>query len=166
MRIKLVFRIFVLTAVAAAVFPAQDKAVPANNKAGSVIPLIRMDLLKGKDRPSAAVKRDIFIPESASVPIGGPVGTIMMGERPPLPAAAETAAGPPPEATLNARYLGYIRGTTRLTALVLFENRAMALEEGEMLDTVWKVVKVTIEEIEIQGADGSPRTLALEGERK
>ena len=150
-------------AVAAAASPAQDKAGPADKKAAPTISLIRMDLLQSKERRSAAVKRDIFIPHSQSAPMGMPMGT-MMDKRSPLPTAA--VAMESQEASFNTRYVGYIRGKKRITAIILYENQAMALEEGDMLGSIWKVVKITAEGIEIQGSDGALQTLPLEGERK
>jgi len=152
-------------AVAAAASPAQDKAGPADKKAAPTISLIRMDLLQSKERRSAAVKRDIFIPQSQSGPMGMPMGT-MMDKRPPLPTSAEAAAMESQEASFNARYVGYIRGKKRIIAIILYENQAVALEEGDMLGPIWKVVKITAEEIEIQGSDGALQKLPLEGERK
>lgn len=165
MKIRNIPWILVFAAFAAAASPAQDKAVPADKKAAPTISLLRMDLLQSKERRSAAVKRDIFIPQSQSVPMGMPMGT-MMDMRSPLPTAAEAAAMELQEASFNTRYIGYIRGKKRIIALILYENQAMALEEGDMLGPIWKVVKITAEGIEIQGPDGPSRTLPLEGERK
>ena len=165
MRIKGIRWILALAAVAASVSPAQEKAGPAEKKAVPTAALIRMDLLQNQKRPSPAVKRDLFLPQSESAPMGAPIPA-MMNKRPPFPTAGEAAAAEPQEASFNARYIGYIRGKIRITALVVFENQAMALEEGDMLGPIWKVVKITAEGIDIQGQDGSSRTLPLEGERK
>ncbi|MDP2916242.1 MAG: hypothetical protein Q8O91_12430 [Candidatus Aminicenantes bacterium] len=165
MKIKSIRWLLALAAVAAAVSPAQDKAGPAEKKAVPAASLIRMDLLQSKKRPGAEAKRDLFIPQSQSAPMGMPMGA-MMDRRSPLPTAAEAAAMESQEASFTARYVGYIRGKKRIIALILYENQAMALEEGDMLGPIWKVVKITAEGIEIQGSDGALQKLPLEGERK
>jgi len=171
MRIKILFGVLAMTAAVAAA-PAQDKPAPSDKKAAPAVSLIRMDLLKIQERPNTTMKRDLFIPERQSMPMGiAPAGSLMSGtlkqpQRSGVGAQADAEPGPPPEPVLNARYVGYIRGKTRITALVLFENRAMAIDEGEPLDTVWKVVKITTEGIDVQGADGKTQSVALEGERK
>jgi len=165
MKIKSIRWLLALAAVAAAVSPAQDKAGPAEKKAVPTASLIRMDLLQSKKRPGAEAERDLFLPQSQSASMGMSMGA-MMDRRSPLPAAMESAAMEPLEASFSPRYVGYIRGKIRITALVLYENQAMALEEGDMLGPIWKVVKITAEGIEIQGPDGSSRTFPLEGERK
>jgi len=165
MKIKNAPWLLAFAVVAAAVSPAQDKAGPVEKTAVPPTSMIRMDLLQNKERPGAAAKRDIFIPQSQSAPMGMSIGA-MMDKRLPLPAGAESAAIEPQEASFSGHYIGYIRGKKRIIALILYENQAMALEEGDMLGPIWKVVKIMAEGIEIQGSDGALRTLPLEGERK
>ena len=164
MKIKIVPWLFVLAA--AAFCSGQDKAASAAAKKSAPKSLLRMDLLQMKARPAAAVKRDIFLPEGSSGPAAMSGRGMMMAGRIAPPAAPETASLEPTEPPFSGRYIGYIRGLKKITALVLFENQAAALEEGDMLGSIWKVVRITVEAVEIQGQGGASRTLPLEGERK
>lgn len=164
MRIKTVPWLFVLAA--AALSSGQDKAASAAAKNSAPKSLLRMDLLHMKARPAAEVKRDIFLPAGPSGPAGMSGGGMMMPGRIAPQAAPETASMETLEPPFSARYIGYIRGLKKITALVLFENQATALEEGDLLGSIWKVARITVESVEIQGQDGASHTLPLEGERK
>lgn len=164
MKIKILPWLFVL---AAAVFSSgQDKAAPAAAKKSAPKSLLRMDLLQMKARPAAEVKRDIFLPEGPSGTAAMAGGGMRMPGRIASQTAPETASPETTEPPFSARYIGYIRGLKKITALVLFENQAAALEEGDMLGSIWKVARITVESVEIQGRDGATRTLPLEGEKK
>ena len=134
--------------------------------------LIRMDLLERRDEPLAAAKRDPFVPGArfdfpASTPMqqGPGMGGFRQG-MPGFKRDTEPAAETPPEPAVNIRYVGFIQGREKLLALVLFNGQAVAVSAGEALGDVWKVVKITSEELEIQGPDGASLKFALEGERK
>jgi Tfp pilus assembly protein PilP len=70
------------------------------------------------------------------------------------------------EAVLSVRYIGYIQARQKIIALILFEEKATTVEEGDMLGELGRVIKVTSGELEIQGPDGKSQRFALEGERK
>ena len=83
MRTKLLPWLFVLAAAVAS--SGQDKTAPSDKKSAAPKSLLRMDLLQMKARPTAAVKRDIFLPQSPSGPAGLPpdLSAAPMGERRP-----------------------------------------------------------------------------------
>ena len=153
------------------------QAKPARSRKGDpdmvTGPLLRMSLLERSESPYAGPKRDPFIP-GAFAPAS--IGTPMSDPRLPF-APARTPAGIQPgsesageeglpEPVVNVRYVGFIQGKEKLLALVLFNGQAVAVAAGESLGNVWKVVRITAVEIEIQGPDGSPLKFTLEGERK
>ena len=164
MKIKIVPGLFVLAA--AVLSSGQDKAPSAASKSPVPKSLVRMDLLQLKARPAAEVKRDIFLPEGPSGPAAMSGAGIMLPGRIAPQTAPEAVVPETTEPAFSARYIGYIRGAKKITALILFENQAAAIEEGDMLGAIWKVAKITVESVEIQGQDGASRTLPLEGERK
>ena len=128
-------------------------------------PLIRKDLLASLRTVPSPVRRDIFLPQGpgAEAPLALPT---LLGGRP-RPAAAPVEEKPVDEAPpVLVRYVGFIRSQGKFLALVLIDGQAAALAEGDLAGTVGKVVRIAAGEIEIQGADGKPLKIALEGERK
>lgn len=126
-------------------------------------PLIRMDLLRKKESDIAVVKRDIFVAQSSvsAMPMALPVAP---GAN---PSSAETKTSEEPqELALSLRYMGYIQGGQKFLALILFENQAMAVAEGELVGPAWKVIRIEPGTIELQGPDEKTQKFALEGERK
>jgi hypothetical protein len=171
MKTKVILGFFLLSS---SVLLASGQAKPARAKKADPDMvqgrLLRMDLLERKDEPSTAAKRDPFVPGARfDLPAGTPMQQGIGGFRQGMPGfnrEAEPAAETPPEPPVNVRYVGFIRGREKFLALVLFNGQAMAVGGGESLGDVWKVVRVTPEEIEIQGPDGAGLKFALEGERK
>jgi len=127
-------------------------------------PLVRMDLLRKKEGDIAVVKRDIFVPQS-SVPAFASPAAPLPGVRSNLP-EVKPVEEPQEEMSPSLRYMGYIQGGRKFLALILFENQAMAVEEGELIGQIWKVIRVEAGEIEVQGAAEKTYKFALEGERK
>jgi len=167
MRIKAGLIFWVLAGAGLVLGFGQDKPSTADKAAAAKVtkPLIRMDLLQKKDREIAFAKRDIFLPESDFG--SGGTSPAPSGVRMAKAGAAGESATPEPQAlSLNVRYLGFIQAKQKITALVLFDGQAVSVAEGDMLGSVWKVVKISAGLIEIQGEDGKSQTFALEGERK
>jgi len=167
MRIKRNFYLGCLAGISLVLCWSQDKPSSAEKPAAlkAQKPLIRMDLVQRKKREAAIATRDLFIPQSSSGPAGAPFPAVEE-KKPNLGTEEEKKAVELQEQPLALQYLGYIQAPKKMTALVLFEGKAVAVGEGDEFGPAWKVVKITAGEIEIQGSDGKPRTFALEGERK
>jgi hypothetical protein len=156
-----------LAAVAWSTLALSQERPPAAKPAAGAAPsrLVRMDLLPGGSRGTAVIRRDLFAPAGAIemvpfTPAQVAAGGLRSGrDLTPDVAAAPEEAGP------SIRYLGYIQSKKGVVALILFGGQAQAVSEGDVIASAWKVVKVTAETLEVQGADGRTRTFALEGER-
>jgi hypothetical protein len=162
--------------LAAAVFvfgqskPAKTKKADPDMVKG---PLLRMDLLERNEGLFAGAKRDPFSPGSfglasyeSSMPgakIPSPPFRPASGLQPGAENAGEEAL---PEPVVNVRYVGFVQGKEKLLALILFNGQAAAVAAGESLGNIWKVTRITVVEVEIQGPDGATLKFALEGERK
>jgi len=66
----------------------------------------------------------------------------------------------------HIRYIGYINSGHRTVALIIFEEEALAVEEGEMVSEEIRVGKVSPREIEIIGPDSRKWKYLLEGEEE
>ena len=165
MKIK---HILFICGLAGAVFGLSQDKTSSAEKPGALKAqkfLIRMDLLQKKERAAAFAKRDIFVPGSSVEPRATPSGADE-AKRPNMNQEEGAVPAAPQEAALNLRYIGYIQAKSKFIALVLFEGQAVAVGEGDMLGSAWKVAKIAAGEIEIQGLDEKSQKFALEGERK
>ncbi len=168
MKIKhILFICFICGLVGLAFGLSQDKTSPAEKPGALKVQksLIRVDLLQKKERAAAFAKRDIFVPNTSAEPTAAPSLT-EEGKRPSMNQGEGAVPAASQEAALNLRYIGYIQAKSKFIALVLFEGQAVAVGEGDMLGSAWKVAKIAAGEIEIQGLDGKSQMFALEGERK
>ena len=167
MRIRVIAVVLGAVLAAAPAASAQNAALPAKKPAAAKPsgPLIRKDLLAALRTAPASLRRDLFLPQGpgAEAPLALPT---LLGGRP-RPAAAPVEEKPADEAPpVLVRYVGFIRSQGKFLALVLIDGQAAALAEGDLAGTVGKVVRIAAGEIEIQGNDGKPLKIALEGERK
>ncbi len=131
--------------------------------------LIRKDLLQLRTPQAAPPKRNIFAPRS-----GPDVPAETVSSTQPQPAGdsaaadesaeAKETAQAPPVITVNLRYIGFIESPRRLVALVIFEGRAEAVVEGDVVGEGIRIGKVNREQIEVVLPDSSTRTFSLEGE--
>jgi len=160
--------IFVL---AAGLCPAQTQTEPVPKKAAAkeVKSLLRKDLLQIRKQDAAPPLRNIFAPRAGS---SRPGDGALPGR--PLPAMdfqaadesaeADETAEAPPVITVDLRYIGFIESPRRLVALVIFEGRAVAVVEGDVVGEGIRIGKVTRQQIEVVLPDSSTRTFSLEGE--
>jgi hypothetical protein len=158
--------------LASGLCPAQTRTEPASKTAAAkgVISLLRKDLLQIKKQDAAPPMRNIFAPRSG--PASRPGDVAVPGRS--LPAVdfqaadesadTEEAAKAPPVITINLRYIGYIESPRKLVALVIFEGRAVAVVEGEVVGEGIRIGKVTRQQIDVVLPDSSTRTFSLEGE--
>jgi len=125
--------------------------------------LIRKDLLYEKRRNLNPPIRNIFSPQRIRAPESG----LLPGEVEGDPGETGTKPGEKAlDVMANIRYIGYIQSGHRIVALIIFEEEALAVEEGEMISQDVRVGKVTPEEIELMGPDSKKRNYSLEGEEE
>jgi hypothetical protein len=136
--------------------PARTLAQPP--AAGTAAPLIRKDLLASGGGEIPPPRRDIFHPRTylqAPTPIVG------------LP-TSRSKKGSVPEAptfTLDLVYVGSVRAAGKITALVLMQGQTKPISEGDEIAPGYKVVRVTPDEIEIEGPNSERKTFARQGDR-
>ena len=71
---------------------------------------------------------------------------------------------PPKRNIFGLRYIGYVKSGQKITALILFEGEALAVDVGEEIAEDVSISKITLENITMIGPDQEPRTFPLEGE--
>jgi hypothetical protein len=162
-------------ALAAGFCPARaqtrPKAKPASKAAAGaeVKGLIRKDLLRFKTPEAAPPKRNIFAPRSGP---SRPAGPGLPAQPQPAPSFSEAdkptdakeTPSAPPAITVNLRYIGFIESPRRLVALVIYEGRAVAVVEGDVIGEGIRIGKVNRDEVEVVLPDSSTRTFSLEGD--
>lgn len=87
-------------------------------------------------------------------------------QTPAEPGVTDENAGAPPVVTVNLRYIGHIASARRLVALVLLDNRAIAVMEGDVVGEGIRIGKVSRQQVEVVLPDSSTRTFSLEGEKE
>jgi hypothetical protein len=129
------------------------------------LPLVRRDLIRTAAPEFPKISRDLF----STVPFTGGEEGFAAGPwspgsgRPGAPRNEEPALPPPPA----VRYVGFIRNLTgkTITAIVLIDDKAWAVSEGELFAFGWSALKVTDKEIEMQNPLGEKLVFLYEGER-
>ena len=131
--------------------------------------LLRMDLLQLPQEGMTPPQRNIFAPGARTsrpadiVPQGGQPGTLdNQAVDTSVLSAGEAAT--PPVMTVDIRYIGFIKSSQRMIALVVYEGRAVAVVEGEVVSEGVRIGKITREQVEIVLPDSSTRAFSLEGE--
>ena len=156
-----------MTFAAAALLPAA--AFPAAGPVSGTEarpPLVRRDLIRTTAPEFPKIKRDLF----STVPFtdaetdfsagpGGPTST----EGPGGPPKKEEPALPPPP---SVRYLGFLRNLPQktITAIVLIDDKAWAVSEGDVFAFGWSALKISDEEIELLNPLGEKLVFLYEGE--
>jgi len=135
------------------------KPVPARAATASAAsPLIRKDLLvfgKGQIPPP---RRDIFHPKidiQTSAPMIARPGP--KGKKPPVSEV--------PTFVLNLVYVGSVRSSGKIVALVIRDGQTMPLAEGDEVVPGYKVVRITPDEIEVEGPNSERKTFSRQGDR-
>jgi hypothetical protein len=128
-------------------------------------PLIRKDLLQKKAGRMTAPGRDLFSPRMTAGTEGLPL--VMPQLKTSLP-PQEARSGESQAPSLMLHYIGYSYNKTKqkFVALVFFEEQVTAVQEGDVLPTGWKVLKITAKELEIEGPDKKIQTFSIEGEQR
>jgi hypothetical protein len=122
-------------------------------------PLVRKDLLVFGSGEIAAPARDIFRPKTVAAP----------PDRRPIGPAATPAATRGPEApaafTLNISYIGSVNAGGRTIALVLRNGQTVSVGEGDDVAPGYKVVRVTAQEIVVEGPNSERKSFPRQGGR-
>ncbi len=122
-------------------------------------PLVRKDLLVFGTGEIAAPIRDIFRPKTTASPsVRRPVGP---AATPAVTRGPEVRAG----FTLNISYIGSVDAGGRTIALVLRNGQTVSVGEGEDVAPGYKVVRVTAQEIVVEGPNSERKTFPRQGGR-
>jgi hypothetical protein len=124
-------------------------------------PLIRKDLLALGQGEIAPPRRDIFRPQAYAQPASpqGPSATLPSQKRLGAPAVE------PPAFTLSLVYVGSVRSAGKIVALILREGQTTPVAEGDEIIPGYKVLRVTADEIEVQGPNSERKTFSRQGDR-
>jgi hypothetical protein len=131
-------------------------SVPAQEAPRS---LIRKELLVFGSGQIAPPLRDIFRPKAAGTSAPPRAG------KPAAKAAPVTPAAAAPSFNLNISYIGSVKSGGRTIALVLRGGQTVSVGEGDEIAPGYKVVRVTAEEIVVEGPNAERKTFALQGDR-
>ena len=126
--------------------------------------LIRKDLLAGEVRKLDPPKRNIFTASPGGwqgIEEFDGLSEIQMTEEQNIEVLEEEL---PAVYTMALRYIGYVKSGKKITALILFEGEALAVDVGEEIAEGVSVTKISLEDITVVGLDQEPRTFPLEGE--
>jgi hypothetical protein len=145
-----------------------QKAEAKKEKPG---PLIKKHLLDVKKENFAAPKRNIFSAGAAAFPEDRPpvLDDVVLKSAEDANSAQAVKPGEKeatPAASISLRYIGFIGSSKKAIGLVLFEGRAQALEEGDLLAAGVQVGKITQKELEILLPNGLKQKFPLEGEEE
>ena len=156
-RMTLLMALGLAAALAGAPQPARTKKAPAASPAA---PLVRKDLLAAVRGSVAAPRRDIFRPQSprpsASAPARGPA---------PAPKGRGTAAPEAPSFALELVYVGSIKSGGTVTALVMRNGQTTPVAVGDEIIPGYKVLRITPDEVEVEGPKSERRTFTRQGDR-
>jgi len=131
---------------------------------------LRMDLLrKKKERPEKPA-RNLFIPDSRESSELTTNRDVMPGRIKPTDqqTAGDTSLLASSQSQLQGlklQYIGYVYSGEKIVALVKYKNEALAVEEEEWIDALFRVEKITRTEITILGPDSQNKVFPLEGEQ-
>lgn len=124
-------------------------------------PIVRKDLLvfgKGQILPP---RRDIFRPGFYGFPAASPGFPF----RPPVSKPQTPKVEEPPAFVLNLIYVGSVRSSGKIVALVIRDGQTTPVAEGDEVIPGYKVVRVTPDEIEIEGPNSERKTFSRQGDR-
>ena len=144
----------------ALVFSQQEKTEEKRPPVG----LIRKDLLALDIKKLNPPKRNIFTPNSAGMQEIDEFENMNERQRAGQQNIEALEAELPSVRGLGLRFIGYVKSGPKITALILFEGEALAVDVGEEIAEGVSISKITLENITVIGLDQEPRTFPLEGE--
>lgn len=121
------------------------------------LPLIRTDLLVIEEGDIPEPLRNPFRPRVA--PKANVVEKAPAVKTPP----AEPPSEEPPPFPLNLTYLGSAQTGGKTTALILLNGQALPIAEGEEVVPGYKIVRITTEEVEVEGPDMQKKIFTRRG---
>ncbi len=147
-------------ALSSAVWPLQERP-KAGAKAPSekAKPLIRKDLLVFEEGDLPSPLRNIFRPKSS--PRRGPVRKAPVVPKPVVKAPPEKDQ--PPEFTLDLSYIGSVQSGGVTMALVMRSGQAVPVAAGEEIIPGYRIVRITPQEIEVEGPGAQRKTFSRQG---
>ncbi len=123
-------------------------------------PLIRKDLLNFGEEGSPPSLRNIFRPKrTANRP------TTPRVQAAPRPEAKTPPSDSQPSFALSLNYIGSVESAGRTMALVVRNGEALPVAEGEELAPGYRVIRITLEEIEVEGPGGERKVFSRQGGR-
>lgn len=123
-------------------------------------PIIRKDLLVFGTGQIPPPRRDIFRPGYYGTPASAPMIAMRPASKPQAPKVEA-----PPAFVLNLTYVGSVRSGGKIMALVIRDGQTMPVAEGDEIVPGYKVVRVTPDEIEVEGPNSERKTFARQGDR-
>jgi len=147
-----------------AVIFSQDIEQEKTEEKRPPVGLIRKDLLVLEIKKLDPPKRNIFTPNSAGmqeIDEFEEMNEIQRAEQQNIEALEAELSS---VRALGLRFIGYVKSGQKITALILFEGEALAVDVGEEIAEGVSILKITLEDITVLGPDQEPRTFPLEGE--
>jgi hypothetical protein len=129
--------------------------------AGPAAPLIRKDLLRSAPAEIPAPRRDIFHPRNSGLPAPPPAAP----GRAPVPKGKGSAVPASPTFVLDLVYVGSIRSGGTITALVMRDGQTTPVAVGDEIIPGYRVLRITPDEIEVEGPKSERKTFTRQGDR-
>jgi hypothetical protein len=152
--------VFLLCVLAA--FPFQNQKQEETQSPPEQKSLVRLDLLVFPEQKPERSQRNIFTVRISGGRESGMDNVLSNSEN-----IERTETGQPgDQARLSVylKYMGYVKSGPKITALIVFEGEALAVEKGDMIALELQVVEITTEEIEVMGPDRQALKFPLEGD--
>jgi len=143
---------------------SQNKNQEKTEEKRPPVSLIRKDLLSLDIKKLDPPKRNIFTPNSSGGQAIDEFGDMNIGQQAEQQNLGALGAELSSVRALGFRYIGYVKSGQKITALILFEGEALAVDVGEEIAEGVSISKITREDITVIGPDQEPRTFPLEGE--
>lgn len=143
---------------------SQDKNQEKEEEKRPPVGLIRMDLLTQKINKLDPPKRNIFVPNSAGRFEVEELENLIERQPVELPNIEALEAEQISPRPLGLRYIGYVKSGQKITALILFEGEALAVDVGEEIAEGVSISEITLEDITVIGPSQEPWKFPLEGE--
>ncbi len=143
---------------------SQNKNQEKTDEKRPPVGLIRKDLLAHDIKKLDPPKRNIFTPNSEAGQEVDEFEDLNERQRAELQNIEDLKAEQLAKNALGLRYIGYVKSGQKITALILFEGEALAVDVGEEIADGVSISKITLEDITVIGPDQEPRNFLLEGE--
>lgn len=143
---------------------SQEKNKEKTEKKRLPVSLVRKDLLFVDTKKLDPPKRNIFTPNSAGRVESAAYEDIKKRQQAERQNMEALESERPSARSLGLRYIGYVKSGQKITALILFEGEALAVDVGEEIAEGVSISMITLEDITVIGSDQEPLKFPLEGE--